>query len=586
MKNKDIYILGINGLGVLPSACIIKNNELIAMAEEERFTRLKGSIGMMPGRAVSYCLKEANIKIENVHYIAFGWDANFYKWKMPLFMAKTAFSSMSSSKNKGGFLKALNELVKYHPAHVKDKIICMFREQGIQGKIPPVKFVNHHLSHAASTYFSSGYTKAFVLVIDGSGENQSTTIWRANKNDLTKIYSAEIPNSLGWFYQAITEFLGFTPNNHEGKTMALAALGEKNDVIFEQFEKILRIDNNCKNLYRFNYKYAFGGNHSKGNVFSQQLEELLGPCRQKNEPISKRHKDIAFAAQFFLEKIVLHLIEEKIFKHPDFNGNLCLAGGVSLNCKLNGKIAAQLQIKNIYIPPFSSDNGTALGAAQFVMSKELQLFEFNPIKHAYWGPSFSNASIQKLLEKLNIAYTKEANIAKKTAELLCENKVVAWFQGRMEVGSRALGNRSILANPTNKNARDIVNLKVKNRELWRPFAASILNEEKKSFTSSLNESPFMTLAVTVKKEMAGKIPAVIHEDLTTRPQFVIKENHKIYHELIKHFGDKSGIYAVLNTSFNTCEEPIICTPEQAIKAFFATEIDCLVMGDFLVTKSG
>jgi carbamoyltransferase len=586
LENKNYYILGINGLGILPSACLLKNNEIVAMAEEERFTRYKGSTGMMPGNAVIYCLNEANISIDDLDTISFGWDANYYPLKMSMFLMKKALFQITNKNYKSSIIRTLNELVKYHPKQVEYKIKEMFREHGIVGKIPKIEFINHHLSHSLSTYYPSGFKKAHILVIDGSGEITSTSIWKANNGIIEKISSISIPNSLGWFYQSITEYLGFKPNNHEGKTMGLASYGKKNELISKKFDKIISFDK--LGHYQYNSEFSFTGNLTNGNVYSQELEDLLGLARKKNEVITQFHKDIAYAAQSKLEDTIINLVENKILKDPCFNGNLCIAGGVSLNCKLNGKIALLNGIKNIYIPPFSSDNGTAFGAAiSSAINKNLSKFSANVINdlNPYLGPSFSDEYIENKLKELNIKYFKEEDIVKKTTEFLMSNKIVGWFQGRMEVGSRALGNRSILANPMSLENKEILNKKVKNREFWRPFAVSILYEKREEYFDTDIDSPYMTIALTVKKEGLLKVPAGVHVDNTTRPQLVKKENNKKYYYLIKHFGDLTGTYALLNTSFNDKEEPIVCTPEQALRTFFATNLDVLVMGNFYILKS-
>jgi len=577
---KDQYILGINGLGVLPSACILKNGQLVAMAEEERFTRIKGSFGMMPAKASKYCLEEANINFEDISEITFAWDCPYYKFKMPAFLLKQLLTRASLKQSSGNIFRVIAELVKYQPNNVRKQLKEMFVSVGISNKLPKITFVNHHLAHAASSFYSSGFNQAHILVIDGSGENTTTSIWFGKDKELIQEKSFKIPDSLGWFYQSITEYLGFMPNNHEGKTMALAAYGRFNEKIQNQFHKIIQCDD--KGNYKFNPNFSFAGNRSKGLVFSDELEQLLGPARCYNEEITQRHKDIAFMAQKTLEDITFK-IAQNIAQQDNFKGNLCIAGGVGLNCKMNYNFLKIDAVKNIYIPPFTNDTGSALGAAQSIAFKNKQ-FKREEIRHAYWGPKYTNEEIEIVLKKTGLKYTKEQDISKKIAELLVENKVVAWFQGRMEVGSRALGARSILANPSNPKIRDIINEKVKNRELWRPFAASFLDEKQKDFFLKKIEAPFMTLAMEVKDESLDNIASAIHIDKTTRPQIVQKKTNLKYWKLIKYFGDISGIYAVLNTSFNLKEEPIICTPEQALKSFLISNIDALAIEDFLIIK--
>lgn len=571
------YILGINGLGISPSACVIKNGEIIAMAEEERFNRVKNSFGVMPGQAVAYCLKEAGISLSDINKVAFAWDSNFYKWRYWWFLIiqffKRFFELKTSSSN---ISRVFHEYKKYHPKEVKRQIQEMLNEQGLNGKVPPIKFVSHHLSHAASTFYASSFREATILVIDGSGENISTSIWSGKDKQLIEREKYLIPDSLGWFYQTITEYLGFTPNSHEGKVMALAAYGQHNQDVENKLRKVLQILPNGK--YRFNSIYSFGGQKKQSSVFSIELEKLLGSPRKKDETLTQYHKDIAFHTQALLEEVVIHLIN-KTSKKDWFSNNICIAGGVGLNCKMNGTIAQLDFVKNIYVPPFSSDIGTAFGAAIQLSSQKGKA-----IHHAYWGPEFDDAEIKSVLEKHHIAYVKVDDIAEKTADLLVENKIIGWFQGRMEIGSRALGARSIIANPSIQENRDFINQHVKNREFWRPFAASILDEKKQEYIDTQIDAPFMAIAFKVKSEAENLIPAAIHIDDTTRPQFVTKEAHPLYWETIKRFGDKTGVYAVLNTSFNGKEEPIVCTPDHAIRTFSISGLDALIIGNFLITK--
>ncbi|MDD3877281.1 MAG: carbamoyltransferase N-terminal domain-containing protein, partial [Bacteroidales bacterium] len=499
-------ILGLNGLGVLPSACIVQDGKLVAMAEEERFTRYKGSFGMMPAMSAKFCLDFAGLQLKNVNFIAFGWDCPYYVYKMPFFLLGKSLRHFWEYQSASNYYQAITDLLKYRPSNLEAAIHQMFGSAGITGDVPEIRFVNHHMSHAASAYYASGFKKAHVLVIDGRGENTCTSIWSGSENGLRKIKSVNIPHSLGWFYQCITEYLGFTPNSHEGKTMALAAYGEYDKKLFQSFSKIIKSDD--KGNYRFDSKYAFTGKHDRGSVYSTELVKLLGPPRLKNEEFSQRHKDIAFAAQHILENITVNIVKG-ISSLPDFNGNLCLAGGVTLNCKMNGKIAELDTVKNIYIPPFANDTGSALGAAQ-ILSVATGISCNYKLTHAYWGPQYSNSYIKEKLEKFGIKFSEEENMPFKIASLLSDGKIVGWFQGRTEIGSRALGSRSILANPMLPDIKDYVNRKVKGRENWRPFAASILYEKRFDFVDSQHDSPFMTLAFTVKDEIVQKVPSATH----------------------------------------------------------------------------
>jgi len=573
-------VLGINGLGVTPSACLMIDGRLVALAEEERFNRLKGAFGMMPEKAAKFCLEFAGLSLDDIDCVAFGWNANRYTFYMPFFFLKTYIGRSPKLQGSSNLYKAAEQLTKYRPGNVKQLIIEMFRGAGLSGKIPPVEFIPHHLAHAASTFYTSGFEDAHILIVDGSGEDACTTILRGNNKEITQLKSYKIPDSLGWFYQGITEYLGFIPNRHEGKVMALASYGERIPEVEDKINQMISSDSTGN--YRYDPRYSFSGTHDRGQVFSRQMVKLLGSPRNYKEPISSNHKNIACSTQYILEEIVKKIVKN-ISSFPDFNGNLCIAGGVGLNCKMNGAVADLDCVNNIFVPPVTSDAGTALGAAMYLSKSEGYDPRFK-MEHAYWGPEFTQDQVEETLLRCGVRFTKEPNIEQVVAGMLAQDKVVGWFQGRMEAGSRALGARSILASPINATIKDTVNEKVKGRESWRPFAASILYEEKENFVVNPRESPFMAMAFKVKQEIAGKIPSAIHIDNTTRPQFVKKQVNPRFWTLINEFGKITGVYALLNTSFNTNEEPIVCTPEQALRTFYASGMDYLVIDCFIVNK--
>jgi carbamoyltransferase len=579
-RQNNMNIIGINGLGVLPSACLLQDGKLVAFAEEERFTRYKGSYGAMPSNSLKFCLEYAGLKLKDIDYIAFGWNCNIYRLYMPAFLAYkylTRTPKFQSSSNLSSFV---SEMIKFNPGNAKAKIFEMIKNAGLEGTTPPIEFISHHLSHAASSYYLSGFDNSYILIIDGSGEDRCTSIYKGEGQDISLVSKVKIPDSIGWFYQSFTEFLGFTPNNHEGKLMGLAAYGKENSEISAKLDKILKTKSVGR--YRYEAKYSFLGKHNQGKVFSEELCTLFGKPRNTKDEISDYHKDIAYAVQKKLEDTVLQIVKW-ITERNDFNGNLCVAGGVALNCKMNGVITDLPDIKNFYVPSCPSDAGSAKGAA-LVLSKQLGFSPLQKVEHAYWGPEYSDEEIEKFLIKCRLNFTKPENLENEVAKLLAENYVVGWFNGRMESGSRALGARSILANPLKKDMKDIINLKVKNRENWRPFAASILWEEREKFVYSSADSPFMATAFMVRPEIADKILSAVHVDNTTRPQFVKKEHNEKYWNIIKNFGDLIGIYAILNTSFNTNEEPIVENPMQAVKAFFGSGMDYLAIGSYLLKK--
>ncbi len=571
-------VLGITGLGVDPAACLVQNGTLIAMAEEERFNRIKNSFGLLPEKAARFCLDYSKLSLDEIDYIVFPWDTYRYKFYMPYFFLRT-YLQHSPKLQTDTIIPKLIELLKYQPANIRTSIKSMLCIAGIKGKIPPIKFIPHHLAHAANAFYCSGFDKAHILIIDGSGEDKCTTIFKGDALEIKEIKSFKIPNSLGWFYQSITEFLGFTPNKHEGKTMALASYGKYNKEIELKFKKMISFDK--KGKYKYNASYSFLGKHVRGTIFSEKMAKLLKNFRYYYEPIEDVHKDIALAAQKILEEIIVSIIQS-LASFTDYNRKICIAGGVGLNCKMNGIVAALDCVEDIFIPPTSNDAGAALGAALY-FSKVKGYDPKLKMEHAYWGPEFSNKQIIMLLDKLNIKYTKDLEIEITAAKLLAENKVVGWFQGRMEIGPRALGARSILANPTNNWMKNKIN-GLKNRELWRPFSPSLLYEAKDEYLIKPKESPFMTLAFEVPEKIKERIPSVVHIDNSTRAHLVKKEANPKYWKLINEFSKISGLPVILNTSFNIQGEPIVCTPEDALRTFYATEIDYLVMGDYLIYK--
>ena len=574
-------ILGINGLGISPSACLIQDDKLVAMAEEERFNRFKGAFGFMPEKAVKFCLKYSGLKLKDINYIAFSWDADKYKFYMPYFFFITYLRYAPKFQSSSNILKTIEMILKYNPYSIKNQIKEMFHNIGEIGDLPKIIFVPHHISHALSSFYTSGFDKGYILVIDGSGEDCCTTIMKGEGINISVIKKIKIPNSIGWFYQSITEFLGFKPNNHEGKVMALSAYGKKNNEIFDKLKEIIFYKQNGD--YKYNAKYSFLGNHSIGNIYSDEMLKLLGSNRHCDEEITDLHKTISYCSQKIIEDIVINIVKN-IAKLPNYNGKICISGGVGLNCKMNGVVSEMDCVDELFVPPFPNDSGTSLGAAMYISQKKGFDTRFK-IEHSYYGPYYSSNDVEKILIKSGAKFRKENEIEKIVAELIFNDKVIGWFQGRMEVGPRALGNRSILANPTKSWIAEYVNKKIKNREIWRPFAPSILYEHRYNYVlNKKQDAPFMAIAFKVLQKIKQQIPAVVHIDNTMRPQFVKKDVNPKFWNLINEFGKKSGVYVLLNTSFNDNEEPIVCSPKDALKTFYTSGLDYLVIEDFLVYK--
>lgn len=591
--------------GYNPAACLIQEGKLVSFAEEERFNRLKISFGMFPTKSVAYCLSSANLTLDEVDKIAFGWEASKYPWTMlrnfvPNFFKYRKSEKQSYHKRKGSssVFTALNNLLEYHPSAIRSKIIQGLRAAGLKGDIPEIEFVSHHLAHAYSTYFCSGFSKAGIVTIDGSGEDICTQIAIGEGTQVKIIESIPIPHSLGWFYAAVTQYLGFIPYRDEGKLMGLAALGEErrsNNKWLEPLSKILKITNG---YYEVNPIYTKLGGHFYGERFTDEMVQLItsfdpnavpityGEKVEVNDQIKSKYLldtyvDIAWAAQHLTEQAAIMLTKKLV---EDYRiENICLAGGVAVNCKINGEILRRSGCKNIFVQPASNDSGTALGAALYV-AKELGEDIRNPLKNVYYGPGFTNDEILSTLKNCQLNFYKTEAPALEAAKLLEQGKIIAWFQGRMEFGARALGGRSILANPILPTIKDKVNDRVKYREWWRPFCPSMIDECKEIYLETPNESSFMIVAYHMKDSMKEKVPSVVHVDGTVRPQTVSKESNSLFHALISDLGKRTGHPIVLNTSFNVRGEPIVCTPYDALRCFYSNGLDALIIGNFVLQK--
>ncbi len=571
-----MYILGVHMLGPNTGACILKDDKLIAMAEEERFCRVKTATDFMPVRTIKYCLNTAGITLRNVDCIVTGWDLSLYPEKYK----NIAISRYPKMMRRDIILTEIMSM-KCEYEKVRDELKFALRAVGIFDPIPPLKYVPHHLSHAAATYYTSSFNDSLILTVDGSGEYQSTVLWRAEGSQIEKIQEWLLPHSLGWFYAAITEFLGFRANSGEGKVMGLAPYGQEDLELRDKLRKIVSI---TPDGYEIDATYIYFGNHGHRARFTDKLISLLGdPHNPEKIEYSEKHKNLAYEAQRLLEEVVIHIVKTGFKKVK--SRNLCVSGGVAMNCKLNGVLGALEEVDNIYVFPVANDAGTALGAALYYYYKNHgERLSINKVTHAYWGPEYTNDEIDRILKNLKLNAEYCDLIEKRTAEELWKGKFVGWFQGRMEIGARALGNRSILANPTIEGVKDRINAEVKHREPFRPFAPTIIDEEKEKYTKSSRPEPFMIQAFVATDKLKREAPAVVHIDNTVRPQFLREETNPRYYRLIREFEKLSGVPVLLNTSFNIGEEPIVCSPEDAIRCFFGTGLDVLVLGNYFIKK--
>lgn len=529
------------------AACLIIDGQLVAMVEEERLNRIKHSPRMFAKLAVEYCLNYANLSLKDIDYIAIGFDS----------AAKVAKNNLE----KENFLSNLNQAANWLIEGKKYEKLLQFRNFPKERII----FVNHHLAHASSAFFSSGFKDANIISLDGSGGSESGILGFGQNNKINIQHRFSNRESWGLMYELITEKLGFRRHSGEGKVMGLAAYGipDPQGLPFVKWDKdIPYID------------------PKERKVFIEQIK-----TREKDEPIEDYHKNLAATLQDTLEKAVTKMVD---YLHTT-NGfsNLCLAGGSALNCSMNGKLAMLPSVDNIFVQPASHDSGTALGAALHVNMEKNKNTSTFIMNHAYWGPEFSDEEIEQALEtfKDQLTYKKSPDICKETASYLAKGKIIGWFQGRSEIGPRALGNRSILANPSISEMKDLVNNKVKHREPWRPFAPSILEEEAEKYFLESKKSPFMILAFNTLPETRHEIISAIHVDGTARPQTVSKITNPKYWNLISEFNNLTGIPAVLNTSFNVDSQPIVNSPEEAIDTFLNCGLEILSIGNFIAWKN-
>jgi carbamoyltransferase len=544
------------------SACIVRDGELLFAVAEERISRLKHD-ARFPGNAIRACLDFTKLLSGQIDEVCFGWQTAgpgfrhdlkcFASGKMPL----TYLNLLTTTSH---FLSMW---------HQKGGAKPFAREFG-EGKAR-MRFVDHHLAHAISAYAYSGFDDAAVVVMDGRGASEATSVWRGHAGRLDHVLTIPFPDSVGFFYSEFTEFLGFHRNSDEWKVMGLAPYGKPGVDLHPFIEPEAA-------PYRVHAKRLFGN----GVGPFTGMTPMLGAPRVPEADIDDRHKNIAYAVQNACELVMMSVVRLAVEKTRSHN--LCLAGGVALNSKANGKILAAGLVHKMFVQPAASDDGVALGAALAPYLDAGGKLPNRAMRHTYLGPSFEDNAIENALLTYKIHYTKMADPAGTAAELLSRGKILGWFQGRMEFGPRALGNRSILADPRDPEMTTKVNNAVKFREWWRPFAPSFKQEAAGEYLESATDSPFMILTAQVKPEKRSVIPAVTHVDGSARPQTVEKEINPLYWRLIDEFGKRTGVPVVMNTSFNLRGEAIVNTPTDAIRTFFSSGMDALLIGSFLVEK--
>jgi len=580
-----LYVLGLNAYHADASACLLQNGQLVAAAEEERFRRIKHWAGF-PSQSIQYCLAQAKISLHDVQHIALNSDSSVNRW------AKVAYA------------------IRQRPSWrlVWEKLQTRKRRESITSRLRKIDSgndfpgqihqVEHHLAHLASCYYCSPFMQAICVSVDGFGDFSSGAVGFGNGNKITINQRILFPHSLGVFYQAITQFLGFHSYGDEYKVMGLASYGAPQ--FADEMNKLVGLDTTGE--YRLNLSYFRHHKHEIGYewidaepqvsvLYSNQLESLLGDAREEHAQITQRHQDIAASAQCVYEKALFHLLNTVHSETP--SESITLAGGCTMNSVANGKIKRSTPFQNVYVQPAAGDAGGALGAALVVSTDIEKTAKPSHMDHAYWGPSFSNAVTKNVIEqyddKIQLASCKyeliedETELLTRTASKIEDGKVIGWFQGRMEWGSRALGNRSILCDPRRDDMQKILNEKIKRRESFRPFAPSILREHVSDWFETDDDVPFMMKVYTIRQEKQRMVPAVTHVDGTGRLQTVYRHTNQRFFDLINCFFQSTGIPMLLNTSFNE-NEPIVCRPQEALECFLRTKMDVLVMQDFYIER--
>jgi carbamoyltransferase len=570
-----MFILGISCFYHDSSAALLKDGGIVAAAAEERFTRIKHDTSF-PTNAIKYCLESQKITIDEIEYIGF-YEKPMIKFERIL------------HQHIENFPKSFKTFILSMPSWLNEKlrVVKLVRKKlKYKGE---VLFIEHHFAHAAGAFLVSPFEKSAISTVDGVGEWTTTAFGLGEGNDITLSKEIRFPHSLGLLYSTITAYLGFKVNNSEYKVMGLSAYGERNrqkNLYYERLNKVIDIKKDGS--YRLDMVY-FDYDHAD-KMPSKSLCNLLdGPIRKPRDRITKRHKDIAAALQIILEEVLTKILNH-IHKVTECD-KIVLAGGVGLNSVYNGKILSNSNFKNIWIPPDPGDGGASIGVASYIYHTLLGYKRTYQLEDAYLGPEYSTKEIKKFLDQNNIRCSQlenEKEIVETAARLIYENNVVGWFQGRMEWGPRALGSRSILSNPCNPQMVEILNLKVKHREKFRPFAPVVCWDDVEKYFDCdepiQGPTDFMLIVYPIKKQWREKIPAVTHVDGSGRLQSIQRSHNPLYYDTIKKFGKLSGVPILINTSFNIRGEPIVCSPYDAYKCMMGTGIDYLVMDRFLIKR--
>jgi carbamoyltransferase len=575
-----VYILGINAYHGDSAACLVADGKLDAAIEEERIRRIKHWAGF-PTESVRFCLDYAGLKLSEIDHVAIGRNPSAHLHKKILF----------SLQRRPSFAAIRDRLANMGKARDLKKILAEELELDVASIRAEIHNVEHHRAHMASSFFLSPFDQAACMTIDGFGDFVSTMFGSGQGNDLQVDQWVQFPHSMGLFYTACTQYIGFAKYGDEYKVMGLAPYGEPE--FLDAFREIIPL----RDAGRFELNLDYFVHHSTGvdmqwengypemgPVYSERWAERFGPVRGKDEPLQQRHRNLARSLQAMAEEVYFHGLNHLAQKTGQ--SNLCLAGGCAYNSVANGKIFERTPFRETHIHPAAGDAGTAVGAAYWVWHQALGKPREFQLENANLGPGYSDDEIRGALDTVGLEYDwieDEAALVEQTVERIVAGDVVGWFQGRSEWGPRALGNRSIVVDPRRANMKDVLNARIKRREEFRPFSPSILEEESGNYFEESYAVPYMLQVYRVRPERRDEIPAVTHVDGTGRLQTVSRSSNPLYHRLIRTFGDKTGTPVLLNTSFNE-NEPIVNRPEEAIDCFVRTRMDTLVVGKAFLRK--
>ena len=570
-----MYTLGINAVFHDSAACLVADGQVVAAAEEERFTRVKHgkrpvpfTTWELPYHAIDYCLKAAGIELADLDYVAYSFNPGIVLGKRRGEATISLPFEPSAHEAAGDWLSpweplaisyvlnAERQLVDGAPFHLRRRF-----ESAKTGRHWQWRFVDHHLAHEASAFLAAPFDAAVVMTLDGRGERASTSYGHYHDNEYRRIAQVCVPHSLGLLYEDVTRHLGFLHSSDEYKVMALASYGKP--VYAAQFRDMVHVN---------------GGQYT---IEPPRLEERFGPARERGAPFTAHHFDVARSLQLVLEETVVALA--RWLRDQTRSENLCMAGGVALNCVMNARVRDAGIFRRVWVQPAAGDAGTAIGAALWTDWRAHGGARRYRMDHAFLGPEYSEVEIRSLLEYSKLPYRRADDIPEETARILAADRIVGWFQGRMEFGPRALGGRSILASPLKAEIQQRLNA-IKDREDFRPVAPVVLEEEAGKWFAGAGVSPFMLFVYDVIPERAARIPGVCHVDGTARIQTVNAAQHPLYYALIQAFQRRTEVPVLVNTSFNTQGEPIVCTPQDAVRCFMTSPLDALVIGPFVLEK--